>query len=113
MDALTTDAHDGVKVIHLSGSLTAEQIEQIEPAFETAAAAAPGRIVIDLSDVELLATPAITMFIRAMNYQRHKGGKLIFTGTQGAIDKLLHVCRLDLIMTIVHDPRAAISQAAR
>ena len=53
------------------------------------------------------------MFIKAMNYQRTNGGRVIFTGTQGAIDKLLHVCRLDMIMTIVHDPQAAIAQAGR
>jgi hypothetical protein len=53
------------------------------------------------------------MFIKAMNHQRTNGGRVIFTGTQGAIDKLLHVCRLDMIMTIVPDPNAAIAQAAR
>lgn len=113
MSRLKIDNNEGVTVIQLLGSLTAADVMEVEPEFKKVAMVPGARLVIDLSKVEMLATPAITMFMGAMMYQRSHGGKLIFTGTQGAIDRLLHICRLDLIMTIVHDPQAAVAQAAR
>ena len=113
MSSVNVAMRDGVTVVQFDGPLTAHEVTQIEPAFQKAVETPKSRIVVDLSKVEILATPAITMFIKAMNHQRTNGGRVIFTGTQGAIDKLLHVCRLDMIMTIVPDPNAAIAQAAR
>ena len=113
MSKLGVETKDGVTVIQFAGPLTADEVVNVEPSFQKAAQIPKGRIVVDLSKVEILATPAITMFIKAMNFQRTSGGRVIFTGTQGSIDKLLHVCRLDMIMTIVPDPQTAIAQAAR
>jgi anti-anti-sigma factor len=103
----------GVTVICIDGSLTSTDVQQIEPEFKKLALVPGRRLVIDLSKVEMLATPAITMFMSAMMFQRSHNGRVIFTGTDGAIDKLLHICRLDLIMTIIHDSDAAVAQAAR
>jgi anti-anti-sigma factor len=113
MSRLVVEQLEGVSVIRLIGPMSAAEVQRLQPSFQEAAQGDVKRVVVDLSKVELLATPAITMFISAMNFQRKQGGRLIFTGTDGAIDKLLRVCRLDLIMTIVHDPEAAIAQAAR
>lgn len=113
MNNLTVDQQSDVTVFHFRGQLSAGEVVLLEPGFTQAALRPGARVVIDLSQVELLTTPAITMFMKAMNFQRQNSGRVIFTGTQGAIDKLLHVCRLDLIMTIVHDPAAAVAQAAR
>ena len=113
MCKLEVQENDGVTVVRLVGSLSSTDVIEVEPQFRAVAMDKVRRVVVDMAGVEILATPAITMFISAMTYQRRNGGRLIFTGTEGAIDKLLHVCRLDTIMTIVHDPTAAIAQAGR
>ena len=110
---LKAETRGGVTVISILGPLSALDVQNIEPEFKKLALVPGQRMVIDLSQVEMLATPAITMFMSAMMFQRSHNGRVIFTGTDGAIDKLLHICRLDLIMTIIHDSDAAVAQAAR
>jgi len=113
MTKVKTEDKAGVTVLRIEGNLTAADVLQIEPEFKASAYVPGRRLVIDLSKVEMLATPAITMFMGAMMFQRNNNGRVIFTGTEGAIDKLLRICRLDLIMTIVHGTDAAVAQAGR
>jgi anti-anti-sigma factor len=112
MSRLRVENQAGVTVIRFdSGALSAADVIEVEREFKAVAYVPGQRIVIDLTGVKFVATPAIAMFVGAVTHQRATGGRVIFTGTQGAIDELLRVCRLDMIMTIAPTLPMALTQA--
>ena len=111
MVELKKSEKNGVTVLRFSGSLTQEEVERIEPQFVAAIDHPTPKIVVDLSKVDSMTTPGISMFVAALKSTAKAGGRIVFTGTRGIVDELLHRCRLDAIMTIVPEPAAAIDLA--
>lgn len=111
MTRLEEDDIGPVKVVRLKGSLAKEGAEQVSSTVLTAAKEAP-RLVIDLSGVDLLATPGITLLLAAQKTAQHAGGHMILTGTKGFVDELLRRCRLDAVLNIVPVPSEALRRAA-
>ena len=107
---LETKDAKGVRVLRLKGSLTKEGVDQVGSAVAAATKGASA-IVVDLSDVNLLATPGITMLLTAQRAVSQAGGRLIVTGTKGFVDELLRRCRLDAVLNIVPLPSDAMRQA--
>jgi anti-anti-sigma factor len=111
MIKLEEEAVNGVTVLRFSGSLTQEEVAYVEPAFQLATNRPTPRVVIDLSGVDAVTTPAISMFLAASRSAEKAGGKVIFTGVRGLIADILHRCRLDAILTIATSTDAAIARA--
>src|SRR4051812_18152984 len=107
MATLDQDTRDGVHVLKICGSLNQHGVDTVESAFNEATGTA-GRLVVDLTGVDLVNTPAIAMFLGAHRAAKQTGGRLIFTGVQGMVHDLLRRCRLDTVLTIVPDMRDAI-----
>ena len=101
----------GVTVLYFKGSLTQAEVASIDPTFNAALVGNPPRVVIDLSEVDAVTTPAISMFLAASRTTEKAGGKVIFTGVRGLIADILHRCRLDAILTIATSMDAAIARA--
>ena len=101
---------DGVNVVKISGSLNQHGVDTVESAFAEATGASR-RMVVDLSGVDVLNTPAIAMFLGAHRMVQKGGGRLIFTGIQGPVDEVLRRCRLDTVLTIVPGMQEAIEWA--
>ena len=102
-----------VSVVRFDGALTGADVRDVEPKFNQIALVPGKRLVVDLSNVLMLNTPAITIFVGAVMFQRQHGGKLVFTGTEGTIDRLLRICKLDTVMCVVKDPAEALVEAGR
>jgi anti-anti-sigma factor len=109
MATLDQTETDGVKVLRLTGSLNQHGVDTIESAFVEATNSR--RVVVDLTQVDLVNTPAIAMFLGAHRMVQKSGGRLIFTGIQGMVEDLLRRCRLDTVLTIVPGMREAIEWA--
>ena len=101
---------DGVKLVRITGTLNQHGVDTVESAFVEATGSAR-RVVVDLSQVDLVNTPAIAMFLGAHRMVKQAGGRLIFTGIQGMVEDLLRRCRLDSVLTIVPDVREAVEWA--
>jgi anti-anti-sigma factor len=112
MATLVATETAGVRVLRLKGSLTCEGVEEIGPAF-AAEAQGPVRLVVDLADVDMIATPGITMLLTADRALKQAGGRMILTGTRDFVQELLRRCRLDSVWTVVRDPAEAIRQAGQ
>jgi anti-anti-sigma factor len=130
MATLTQTDAGGVTVLQVSGGLTHDGVVPVTAAFEAAtggrraatpaavttsappaAPAAPGRVLVDLSDVPVMTTPGLSLLLAAARRMEDAGGKLVITGTRGRVDDLLRRCRLDAVLTIVPDPGEAIRKA--
>lgn len=107
---LESNLDDGVTVVRINGSLNQHGVDAVESPFSLATGNAT-RVVIDLSKVDLVNTPAIAMFLGAHRTMKQQGGRLIFTGIQGMVEDLLRRCRLDTVLTIVPDMREAVEWA--
>jgi anti-anti-sigma factor len=103
-------ATEGVRVLRPSGSIDHEGAAQIERAFQAAAEGAD-RLVVDLSDVELMTTPGIAMVLAAAQRAQGRGGRLVVTGARGFVDDLIRRCKLDAVLTLADTERDAIRLA--
>ena len=101
---------DGVTLLRISGSLNQHGVDTVESGFVEATNASR-RVVVDLSQVDVVNTPAIAMFLGAHRMVQKSGGRLIFTGISGMVEDLLRRCRLDTVLTIVPEMREAIEWA--
>lgn len=110
MTTLEKKDADGVTVVRFTGSLNQLGVDAVERDFGAAAGAAR-RLVVDLSQVDVLNTPAIAMFLSAQRQLKQSGGRLILTGTRGLVDELLRRCRLDVVLTIVPSIEEAVEWA--
>lgn len=110
MASFETNDNEGVTVIRITGSLNQSGVDAVEAPFAQATGLSR-RMVVDLSRVDILNTPAIAMFLGAHRSMKQAGGRLIFTGVQGMVQDLLRRCRLDTVFTIVPDEREAVEWA--
>jgi anti-anti-sigma factor len=113
MAKLTVETQGQVTIVRFGGSLAGPEVRDIEPKFNEIAQVPGRRLVVDLSNVLLINTPAITIFVSAVMFQRTRGGKVVFTGTEENVDRLLRICKLDAIMPVIKDPAEAIKEAAK
>ena len=100
----------GVTLVRIDGSLNQQGVDAVEPPFSQATGLSR-RVVVDLSRVDVLNTPAIAMFLGAHRTMKRAGGRLIFTGVQGPVQDVLRRCRLDTVLTIVPGVREAVEWA--
>lgn len=110
MASFASEEEGGVTVLKIAGSLNQQGVDAVESPF-TQATGLSRRIVVDLTDVDVVNTPAIAMFLGAHRSMKQAGGRLIFTGIRGMVGDLLHRCRLDTVLTIVPDRGEAVEWA--
>jgi len=100
----------GLLLLKLSGSLTDEGVEQVGQSFQAATSRPGARIVVDLGGVDMLTTPAISMFIAAANSARQSGGAIAFTQSPPFVHDVLTRLRLHSVLHTVPDVQQAIDQ---
>ena len=107
MANLETSTDDGVTVVRIAGTLNQHGVDAVESPFSEAVGNAR-RLVVDLSKVDLVNTPAIAMFLGAHRTIKQVGGRIVFTGVHGMVQDLLRRCRLDTVLTIVPNLEEAV-----
>jgi anti-anti-sigma factor len=100
----------GVRVVRLSGSLTQQGVEGLEPDFE---AALPDgtRAVVDLAGVDLITTPGLTLILSADKRLKNSSGRVVFAAPTGAVMNMLKRCRLDEVLDLTSDRDQAMERA--
>ncbi len=101
---------DGVRVLRLSGSLTQQGVQGMEPEFDSALPDG-ARAVVDLREVDLITTPGITLMLAATQRLRRTGGRVVFTAASGVVLDLLHRCRLDEVLELAKTEPEAVERA--
>src|SRR5437870_3147661 len=107
-------ASDAVKVLQFEGSLAQAETERLEPEFRGFLTAPKPRLVIDLSKVNVMTTPAISMFLSGAMQVKKGGGKMVFFAVKpSVIEGLLTRCRLENVLEIVHELDEATERARK
>ncbi len=100
MTNLNRTEREGVTVLRLDGSLTQEEVLNVERSFHDATHRDGAAVVVDLSNVDFLATPAIAMFLEAAITLRDSGGRIVVSGPQPRIDQILKCLKLDRVLPV-------------
>lgn len=100
----------GVKLVRLIGSLNQKGVNDVGPPF-AAATQGGGKVVVDLADVDVIATTGITMLLVAHREVQQAGGRLVIAGTRGLVRDVLLRCRLDKVLTLAPTPADGIQSA--
>ena len=91
---------NGVTVLKLRGSLSQLELADVEKSFHDATHENGAAVVIDLSNVEFLTTPAITMFLEAAKSLKGTGGRIVAAGPQPRVGEVLKRLRLDSLLPV-------------
>ncbi len=102
-----------VTVVKLIGSLTMEGLEAIEPMFQQLTKRPACHTLVDLTEVEMVTTPALSMFLAAANAAKQSAGKLIFTESRPPVRDILKRLRLHSVLTTVAGYPEALAEARK
>ncbi|HEX2972972.1 MAG TPA: STAS domain-containing protein [Tepidisphaeraceae bacterium] len=111
MVGLQREDLDDLIILKLKGILTSEEVREVEEPFVNITDRPGARVVVDLGDVQMVTTPALSMFIAAAHRAKQSGGKLVFTQAKPPVSEILERLRLDAVLTTMPNLREAISQA--
>ncbi|MFI5380562.1 MAG: STAS domain-containing protein [Tepidisphaerales bacterium] len=110
MASLNQIEQDGLTVLKIEGSLTSDELPSIEGTFTRLARQHGAHVIVDLAQVDMLTTPAITMFIATSRACQRNGGHMVFTQSTPRIRNLLHRLRLDDVLDTAPEFLDAICQ---
>lgn len=102
---------DNLTILKLKGSLTSEELESLEEPFASITQRPGARVVIDLTGVEMVTTPALSLFVAAATSAKRSGGKVVFTETTPPVRDVLQRLRLHSILQTVPGLEEAITRA--
>jgi anti-anti-sigma factor len=103
----------GVRVLRLAGPLTVGALEHVAPAFAAAVRSGPAAVAVDLSGVDVVATPGIAMLLEAQRAANEVGRVIVLFGMRGVVEDVIRRCRLDVVLTIAPTQEQAIEMALR
>jgi anti-anti-sigma factor len=110
MTTLQQQDANGVRLVRVTGSLTQQDVDRIEPAFESALPDG-ARAVVDLGAVDVITTPGIALIIATAKRLRQTQGRVIFAAARGGVLGVFKRCKLDEVLELADDPAEAAQRA--
>ncbi len=102
MELSYTDLLDGVRKIDLRGRLDLEGVNAIDLRFTTLTATEPIFAVVDLAEVEFLASMGMATLVRNARAARLRKGNMVLLNPRPSIEKLLVSMGIDQALPIFH-----------
>jgi anti-anti-sigma factor len=94
------ESFPGGVVVDLIGSADVESCEAMEAALTKVVEMKPGVMVLDLSKLEYIPSPGLSVIIRANRSLRADGGRLRLASVPESIKQVLTATKLDIILPI-------------
>lgn len=82
------------------GEIDLDAIDGLDAAFDRVRADHPSVVRVDLSDVEFIDSTGLNAFVRWNQEGQRTGFHVVFVGATPATRRLLHLTRLDELLTI-------------
>jgi anti-sigma B factor antagonist len=89
MQLTCIDLSDGIRQIHLAGRLDIEGACAIDLKLSTLVATGARLVVVDLSDVDFMASLGLSTLVQAAKAANLRGGKLVMMAPQPNVAKVL------------------------
>lgn len=94
---------DDLSVVGLSGRIDVKGLHEIDVKFHAATAGRGKPAVVDMSDVEFIASLGMGMLISCAQSLRRKGASLVLLGPQPVVEETLRAAGVDGVVPIVGD----------
>jgi anti-anti-sigma factor len=102
---------DEITLVALEGRLDTTAVEEMGPLFSEAAGKRQRPTIVDLSQVDFMASRGIGMLIASSKELKRHGCKLVLLAPQQLVDSSLRTTRIDLVMPIAYELDDAIGLA--
>lgn len=103
----------GVTVLRLNGSLNQTELNDVEKSFRDATHQDGAAVVLDLSNVDFLTTPAISMFLDAAKSLKDTGGRIVAAGPQPRVGEVLKRLRLEMLLPVAGTVEEGVARLKR
>ena len=102
MNLDVTELENGITKVTLSGRLDVQGALKIDSEFNSIVQDKK-RVVVDLSDVEFLASLGIRTLVTGAKATANNGGKMVLLNPQSNVEKVLRTSGVDTVIPIVED----------
>src|SRR3954466_15344823 len=102
-----------VTVLKLKGSLTMEGLEEVQDEFQEPPRRPSCHTLVDLTEVEMVTTPALSMFLAAASAAKTPAARLFFTEPPPPARDILKGLRLHSVLHTIPGYEEALAEARR
>ena len=88
-------------VVHVTGDVSAINIDPFRAALASAIAAKPAKVVVDLSQTQFLSSPGLAVLVQALQLSQRGGCQLILAGANDRVRGIFEIARLTEVFRIV------------
>lgn len=112
MEFTVEELASGICVINLIGRMDLKGALEIDLKFTAVAAGAKGRVLVDMSQVEYLASIGIRTLVSVAKAQKQRGGALALCGAQSLVANTLEMAGMQSIVPVLPDREAGLAALA-
>ena len=98
-------------VIGITDHDSMEGLEEVQDQFQEITRRPGCHTLVDLTEVEMVTTPALSMFLAAASTAKNSGGRLIFTESRPPVRDILKRLRLHSVLHTVPGYEEALAEA--
>jgi anti-anti-sigma factor len=95
MEVVIKDTGDDLTTVALIGRLDSAGVDQVETRFTAATVARGANTIVDLTEVEFLASMGIRMFVACAKGLKRKGASMVLLGATALVSGVLKEMSLD------------------
>src|SRR6516162_7124059 len=99
---------DDITHVALSGSLDTNSVAEIDESFAQATSAPERPTIVDLSQIDFMASSGIGMLLSSSKRLRKAGHNFVLLNPQKLVDASLRTARIETVMPIAYDLGEAI-----
>jgi anti-anti-sigma factor len=105
------DLADRVRLIRLTGRMDLEGSREIELRFATLTALDRHTVVVDLAEVEFMASLGLATLVSGARVLDARGGRMLLAGPRDGVAKVLELARIRQIIAVFDDVSLALAKA--
>jgi len=102
------DEQNGITKLVLTGSMDIKGALEVDPQFSEISNT-KNKVIVDLKDVDFLASLGMRTLVSSAKLLMEKGGKLVLVNPQAGVEKAIRSAMIDTIIPIASDLNAAIA----
>lgn len=106
---LTVDTVEGFRCVKLVGRLDLKGTQEVDLKFTGHVAGNKQPVLVDLSQVDYIASIGIRMFLSNVKALSHAKAKMVFLNPQRLVEDVLKLAGLDTVIPIKHDVTEAVA----
>jgi len=113
MDIAIDRLEGGIKMIKLRGRMDIEGTNQIDIRLSAETSTERANVVVDLSEVDFMASVGIGVLVRSFKTLKLRGGKMVLLNPQKVVELVLDRTLVNTLIPIFYDLKTACEQVVQ